>query len=444
MAGRPITVSQLNSYIKRVLGTDPVLYNISVVGEISGFKRHTSGHVYFTLKDQNSRINCFLSSYNLGAVDFMPEDGMQVILLGQISVYEPGGYYNINVSKMEMAGSGDLAAAFQKLKEKLEKEGLFLEKYKKPLPFFPMKVAVITSETGAAIKDILSIIQNRNNICDILICPCLVQGEHAPADIRRAIENVNTLFPETEVIILGRGGGSIEDLWAFNEEIVARAIFASKIPVISAVGHETDFTISDMVADKRAETPTAAAVMAVPDVAELKASVSRYKSILDNSMNSIIANHSLRMKSYDIHSLYSILQGRISLLGMEVERLKLQSKRDVDDRLSGSQMRIDELYNALDIKHRLDLYGMKTENLIIALHERTESCLNSKNRRVLAAGESLKDLSPYAIMERGYAAVLDKLGKAVNTVKMVEPEDTLTIVFKDGRAAAKVSSIKEN
>ena len=158
MAGRPITVSQLNSYIKRVLGTDPVLYNISVVGEISGFKRHTSGHVYFTLKDQNSRINCFLSSYNLGAVDFMPEDGMQVILLGQISVYEPGGYYNINVSKMEMAGSGDLAAAFQKLKEKLEKEGLFLEKYKKPLPFFPMKVAVITSETGAAIKDILSII----------------------------------------------------------------------------------------------------------------------------------------------------------------------------------------------------------------------------------------------------------------------------------------------
>lgn len=444
MAGRPITVSQLNNYIKRVLGTDPMLYNISVVGEISGFKRHTSGHVYFTLKDQNSRINCFLSSYNLSAVDFMPEDGMQVILVGQISVYEPGGYYNINVSKMEMAGSGDLAAAFQKLKEKLEKEGLFLEKYKKPLPFFPMKVAVITSETGAAIKDILSIIQNRNNICDILLCPCLVQGDYAPADIRRAIEKVNNLFPETDVIILGRGGGSIEDLWAFNEEIVARAIFASKIPIISAVGHETDFTISDMVADKRAETPTAAAVMAVPDVAELKASVARYKSILDNSMNSIIANHSLRMKSYDIHSLYSILQSRISLLEMEVERLKVQSKRDVDDRLSGSQMRIDELYNALDIKHRLDLYGLKTENLIIALHERTEACLNSKNRRILAAGESLKDLSPYAIMERGYVAVLDRLGKAVNTVKMVEPEDALTIVFKDGRAAVKVSSIKEN
>ncbi len=444
MAGRPITVSQLNNYIKRVLGTDPMLYNISVLGEISGFKRHTSGHVYFTLKDQNSRINCFLSSYNLSAVDFKPEDGMQVILLGQISVYEPGGYYNINVSKMEMAGSGDLAAAFQKLKEKLEKEGLFLEKYKKPLPFFPMKVAVITSETGAAIKDILSIIQNRNNICDILLCPCLVQGEHAPADIRRAIENVNALFPETDVIILGRGGGSIEDLWTFNEETVARAIFASNIPIISAVGHETDFTISDMVADKRAETPTAAAVMAVPDVAELKASVARYKSILDNSMNSIIANYSLRMKSYDLHSLYSILQGRTSLLTMEVEKLKLQSKRDMDDRLSGSQMRIDELYNALDIKHRLDIYKMKTENLIIALHERTEACLNSKSKRVSVAGESLKDLSPYAIMERGYAAVLDNLGKAVNTVKMVEPEDTLTIVFKDGRAAAKVSSIKEN
>lgn len=444
MAGRPITVSQLNSYIKRILGTDPMLYNISVLGEISGFKRHSSGHVYFTLKDQGSKINCFLSSYNLGAMSFFPEDGMQVVVAGQINVYEPGGYYNINVSKMEVAGAGNLAAAFQKLKDKLEKEGLFLEKHKKPLPFFPLKVAVITSETGAAIKDILSIIQNRNNICDVLLYPCLVQGENAPADIKRAIENVNNIYPETDVVILGRGGGSIEDLWAFNEEIVARAIFASEIPIISAVGHETDFTISDMVADRRAETPTAAAVMAVPDIGELKAAIARYKSILDSSMNAIIHKNTLQIKSHDLQSLYSILQGRINLQGMEVQRLRVQSKRDLDDRLAGRQMRIDELYNALDIKHRLDMNEMKIKNLLESLYERAAADLNSKHRRVLAAGDALKDLSPYAIMERGYAAVLDMSGKAVNTVKRVKPEDHLTIVFKDGKASTIVTDIKES
>ncbi len=444
MAGKPITVSQLNSYIKRVLGTDPLLYNVSVLGEISGLKKHSSGHIYFTLKDQGSKVNCFLSAYNFAAMDFVPADGMQVVVVGQISVYEPGGYYNINVSKVEAAGAGDLAAAFQKLKEKLEKEGLFQERYKKALPSFPLKVAVITSETGAAIRDILSIIQSRNNICDILIFPCLVQGENAPADIKRAIEKVNSRFPETDVVILGRGGGSIEDLWAFNEEIVARAIFASEIPIISAVGHETDFTISDMVADKRAETPTAAAAMAVPDIRELKASIERYKSILDNSMNSIVDKSNLKIRSYDFSSLYSILQGRVSLLGMQVQKMNIQAKRDMDDRLAGNQIRIDELYNALDIKNRLNVYEIKAEHLHKTLFERVDSNLNTKSRRLTAAGDSLKDLSPFAIMERGYAAVLDRLGRAVNSATKVKPEDPLTIVFMDGSAKATVNSVKEN
>jgi len=444
MAGKPITVSQLNSYIKRVLGTDPLLYNVSVLGEISGLKKHSSGHIYFTLKDQGSKVNCFLSSYHFASMDFVPADGMQVVVVGQISVYEPGGYYNINVSKVEAAGAGDLAAAFQKLKEKLEKEGLFQEKYKKPVPSFPLKVAVITSETGAAIRDILSIIQSRNNLCDILIVPCLVQGENAPADIKRAIEIVNSRFLETDVIILGRGGGSIEDLWAFNEEIVARAIFASEIPIISAVGHETDFTISDMVADKRAETPTAAAAMAVPDIRELKAAVERYKIILDNSMNSIVDKNNLKIRSYDFSSLYSILQGRVSLLGMQVQKLHIQAKRDMDDRLAGNQIRIDELYNTLDIKNRLNIHEIKAEHLHNTLFERVDSNLNSKSKKLMAAGDTLKDLSPFAIMERGYAAVLDRLGKAVNSVNKVKPEDPLTIVFMDGSAKATVNSVKEN
>ena len=265
MAVKPVKVSQLNGYIKRVLQSDPLLGNVSVIGEISNLKYHGSGHVYFTLKDEASKISCFLPYEYRKDLRYELSDGMEIIATGYIYLYERGGTYSLNVREIAVEGVGNLMAAFERLKDKLSKEGLFDENYKKPIPFFPRKIAVITSETGAAVRDIIKIIRSRNNIVDVLVYPCLVQGPGAAAEIADAIEAVNRLFPETDTIIVGRGGGSLEELWAFNEEIVARSIFASRIPVISAVGHETDFTIADFVADKRAETPTAAAQMAAPD-----------------------------------------------------------------------------------------------------------------------------------------------------------------------------------
>lgn len=270
MAIKPIKVSQLNNYIGRILGTDPLIGNVSVIGEIANLNFHNSGHIYFSLKDENSTVRCFLPFSYAEKLRYEMAEGMEVTVAGYVSVYERGGYYSLNVKDLEVSGKGSLAIAFEKIKQKLEDEGMFLPENKKELPFFPSKIALVTSETGAAVQDMLKIIQSRNKIVDVLVYPTLVQGAYAAEDIARAIEDINSNFKDVDVMIVGRGGGSAEDLWAFNEEKVARAIFNSKIPVISAVGHETDVTISDFVADKRAETPTAAAVMAVPDIEELR------------------------------------------------------------------------------------------------------------------------------------------------------------------------------
>lgn len=270
MAVRPIKVSQLNNYIGRIIETDPLIGNVSVVGEVSNLKYHSTGHIYFSLKDETSTIKCFIHSKNAENLRYQLAEGMEIVAAGCISVFERGGYYSFNIKDLEVSGQGSLAIAFEKIKQKLEKEGLFSYEYKKELPFFPKKIALVTSETGAAVQDMLKIIKSRNNIVDVLIYPVLVQGPNAAGEIAKAIYDINENLKDIDVMIVGRGGGSMEDLWAFNEEVVARAIFDSDIPVISAVGHEIDFTIADFVADKRSETPTAAAVMAVPDIEKLK------------------------------------------------------------------------------------------------------------------------------------------------------------------------------
>lgn len=270
MALKPIKVSQLNNYVSRVIGTDPLLGNVSVTGEVSNLNYHSSGHVYFSLKDENSTVKCFLPYSRLENIHFMLDEGMEIIVHGYLSVFERGGYYSLTVKDMEACGIGALTLAFEKIKKQLESEGVFSPEHKKPLPFFPKRIALVTSETGAAVQDMLKIIKSRNNIVDVLIYPVLVQGPSAAGEIAAAIEDLNNSFEDIDLMIVGRGGGSMEDLWAFNEEIVARSIFNSEIPVISAVGHEIDVTISDFVADRRAETPTAAAHMAVPDIEELK------------------------------------------------------------------------------------------------------------------------------------------------------------------------------
>lgn len=270
MALKPVSVSQLNEYIGRVIGTDPLLGAVVVKGEISNLKYHSSGHVYFSIIDAASKINCFLPREYALQLHYQLDDGMEVTLTGSVNVFKKNGTYSLYVKNVEVSGAGNLAIAFEKMKEKLNKEGLFDQTYKKPIPKFPDKIGVITSNTGAAVKDILKILKSRNNLVDIVIFPVLVQGEAAAADIAGMIDYVNKHFDDIDTLIVGRGGGSADDLWAFNEEIVARSIFASHIPIISAVGHEIDFTIADLVADVRAETPTAAAQLAVPDTAQLR------------------------------------------------------------------------------------------------------------------------------------------------------------------------------
>lgn len=402
MAMKPVKVSQLNGYIKRILQSDPLLGNVSVIGEISNLKYHGTGHVYFTLKDETSKINCFLSAENLKDLRYELADGMEIIANGYIYLYERGGTYSLNVRQISVEGVGNLSAAFEKLKEKLMKEGLFDEKYKKPIPFFPEKVAIVTSETGAAVQDMMKIIQGRNKIVDILIYPCLVQGPGAAAEISQAIDGVNRLFPEVDIIITGRGGGSMEELWAFNEEVVARSIFASKIPIISAVGHETDFTIADFVADKRAETPTAAAQMAVPDIQALKTYIHDKKHSLAHNMDQRIKYMELRVKAKDMDALYMDFVNKTRIYDMETTALYNEMNGFMEQRLSAHHVAIDKLFAALET-------------------------LNPKN-----------------IMERGYAAILDKKGKLTGTVEGLASGDQIRAVFKDGEALCQVEDIRRD
>lgn len=402
MAIKPIKVSQLNGYIKRILQTDPLLGNVSVVGEISNLKLHGTGHVYFTLKDDHSKINCFLASENRKNIRYELADGMEIIANGYIYLFERGGSYSLNIRDITVEGIGSLTVAFERLKEKLAKEGLFEEKYKKTIPFFPQKVVVITSDTGAAVRDIIKIIKSRNNIVDVLVYPCQVQGIGAAEDIAASIKNVNRLFPETDTLIIGRGGGSLEELWAFNEEIVARSIFASKIPVISAVGHETDFTISDFVADKRAETPTAAAQIAVPDIASLREYVNQEKDIMIRSMNQLTRYKDLQVLRCNIEALGISFQNRINM------------------HLHKAGTQYQELQHQMDRK--ITEYDGKLNHMKAGL-----DALNPKN-----------------IMSRGYAAVLNADGRLSGSVEGFQIGDRLTAVLTDGSIACRIEDIRRD
>ncbi|WP_027398580.1 exodeoxyribonuclease VII large subunit [Anaerovorax odorimutans] len=400
MAIKPIKVSQLNGYIKRVLQSDPLLGNVSVIGEISNLKYHGTGHVYFTLKDENSKLNCFLPYENLKDIRYELSDGMQITVNGYIYLYERGGSYSLNVRDIIIEGTGNLSIAFQKLKDKLKKEGLFDEKQKKKIPFFPKKIAVITSETGAAVQDIIKIIKSRNNIVDVLIYPCIVQGPNAAKEISNSIDEVNRLFPDIDTIIVGRGGGSIEELWAFNEEIVARSIFASIIPVISAVGHETDFTISDFAADVRAETPSAAAQMAVPDIEALKQYINSEVMQLNHSIENYIKYLEIKVQSNNIETLKINLENRINI----------------------NIIKAENLYKNL-------------ENLVKQKFSSYESVINNYKT-------TLDAFNPYNIMDRGYAAVTDEKGILVSSIAKLKKGDFLTAKLKDGEIDCKIEYIR--
>ena len=371
MALKPVRVSQLNSYIKRILQTDPILGNVSVIGEISNLKFHGSGHVYFSLKDENSKVSCFLPADKFAVLACELEEGLEVTASGYIYLYERGGSYSLNIRDIQVSGQGNLAAEFQKLKVKLEKEGLFDTEHKKAIPAFPRKVAVVTSETGAAVRDIVKTIKRKNSFTDILIYPVLVQGPGAAGEISAAIEDLNLHHGDVDIIIAGRGGGSMEELWAFNEEIVARSIYESEIPVISAVGHETDFTIADFVADLRAETPTAAAERAVPDTFLIRETLETINKEMKRNLKMIVEDRRKRLELLDPEAFGRDIRSRIIMDHMRLDNTAQKM---------GEQLRT----KIRDYRHRLDIIR-----------------------------ESLEACNPDNILEKGYSVVTDEAGVIV-------------------------------
>jgi len=391
---KPVSVTDLNKYIKDKIANDENLTNVFVKGEISNFKHHYTGHMYFTLKDENSLIKCIMFKTYTANLKFNPKDGMGVTIYGTVSVFERDGVYQIYCKAMQEDGMGDLYTKYEELKKKLEEEGLFSPLYKKPIPIFPKVIGVLTSETGSVIKDIINVSTRRNPNVYIRLLPVPVQGEGAWKKIVDAIEymNENKL---ADVLILARGGGSLEDLWPFNEEAVARAIFKSEIPIISAVGHETDFTIADFVADLRAPTPSAAAELAVPDIDELKRKLDSYNQ---------------RYKQ---------------ALKKKIELMKLQYQKCM-----ASKVFVDPLQKINENYLKVDMSLKRLEGAM-------QNITNKKKTKAIELITKLDTLSPLKTLTRGYS-IAENNNKIVKSVKELKSGDEISLRFVDGNANCKV------
>ena len=396
-----LSVSQLNRYIKMNFDADENLANIFISGEISNFTNHyRTGHLYFTLKDDSAAVRAVMFNSSAKRLKFMPEDGMKVIARGRVSVYEASGQYQLYVDDMQPDGVGALNLAYEQLKEKLQKEGLFSEHHKKPLPPYPEKVGVITSPTGAAVRDIINVLGRRFPYAEIVFCPVLVQGAGAHLQLTDAVNLFNS-ERAADVIIIGRGGGSIEDLWEFNDEGLARAVYNSEIPVISAVGHETDFTICDFVADMRAPTPSAAAELAVPDANELQYALSALKNRMFLNVSSGIADRRSRLE-------YLTSKGAL---------------KSPDEMLSNRSQRLDTAFSKMLSSYENRIGGKKVE--------------------FISAATALSKLDPMSVLMRGFAFVSDKSGKNVYSSQALAKGDKINVRFHDGSAVCEVKEITQ-
>ena len=395
------TLGQLNNYIKRILENDVLLSDVYIEAEISNFKAHTCGHLYFTLKDSGAAINAVMFRSYAERLKFMPESGMKVVARGYISLYEKTGQYQLYVNSMEPAGIGALYLAYEQLKARLEKAGVFDQKYKKPIPQMPKTVAVITSPTGAAVRDIINVAGRRNPNVEIVIVPTLVQGKNAGPEIVNAIEKVNR-WNKADTIILGRGGGSIEDLWAFNEEIVARAIFDSHIPIISAVGHETDFTIADFISDMRAPTPSAGAEIAVPEGNAINEKVVNLYEKITNNIQTRYSNNLSKYK-YCINS-YGF--------------------KNFSNTIFDNEIYVSELFN----KIYNNLYGSIKRNKLML-----KNCL-----------DNIENKSPLNILKRGYSLAYNNNGELLKSSKNVSCGDKISVRLNEGSVEAVVESVNDN
>lgn len=415
-----ITVTQLTKYIKYKIDNDSNLNLIYLKGEISNFKNHTRGHMYFTIKDENSRINAVMFSSSVTKLKFTPVDGMKVLVTGRISVYEATGGYQIYVNDMVEDGVGNLYVAFEQLKKKLESEGLFDPVHKKKIPKIPETIGIITAPTGAAIKDILSTIKRRWPIAKTILFPSLVQGAEAANDIVRNIELTKNF--DLDVLIVGRGGGSIEDMWCFNEEIVARAIYDLDVPVISAVGHEIDYTISDFVADLRAPTPTGAAEMAVPNIHDIINNINQLKSRTISSLT-----NQLELKKEMLNSIKDsyILKNPITIYEIKEERF-------------------DNLFEKLISLFKTSLEKNKNK-LVLNMRELNNSIINNVNKannKYENIINKLEALNPLLTLKRGYS--ITKLNDhAISSINSIKENDIVTIELSDGAINAEVKSVKK-
>lgn len=395
-----LTVSQINRYIKSLFDEIPPIQNIYVMGEISNFKHYRqSGHMYFTLKDSSSQLKCVMFATDNYKLKFIPKDGMNVVCFGQIGVYERDGVYQLYVRDIQPKGAGDLAVAFEQLKAKLAQKGYFDEELKKPIPMYPQKIGVATSNMGAAVEDIKNVISRRYPLCEIIIVPTVVQGEAASKDIASSVKFLDKLGVDT--IIVGRGGGSIEDLWAFNTEEVADAVYNCKTPIISAVGHETDFTICDFVADLRAPTPSAAAELAVPD----------------------------------INNEYINLQG-----------LELMLDKNIENIVQGEEARLDYIMNKSPLADIDKLFDFQTS--VIESYEKNirlhyETILKSKAFDLKKNAAMLDALSPLAVIGRGYT-ITEKDGTVLTDVSNANVGDSIVTKFKNGTLVSEITEVKNN
>ncbi len=421
MNDKYLTISAITRYLKAKLDLDENLQTVFLKGEISNFKAHTSGHFYFSLKDENSKINAIMFRSNASKVLFKPSDGMKVLVTGRISIYEAMGGYQIYVDEMLEDGVGNLYIAFEQLKEKLGKEGLFSKEHKKKIPKIPKRIGIITASTGAAIKDILTTIQRRFPICETILFPTLVQGENAKDDIVKNI--IKAQDYDLDVLIVGRGGGSIEDLWPFNEEVVARAIYDSKVPIISAVGHEVDFTIADFVADLRAPTPTAAAELAVPNMSDLRKHIDQ----LNIRLNESIYKKVNYLKLY----LDSLKNSFVIKNPMIMYENKKQNLDLINTKLNDLMLgKVDKYKN--EIEKIKKSYVLTNPKLLYK-----DKIINLKN-----IIDKLELLNPLNILSRGYSITYFN-DKALKSIKKINKEDILNIRLKDGFIKTKVLNIKE-
>ena len=401
MAQQILSITQVNEYILNIMERDPMLRSVAVRGEISNYKVYPSGHHYFTLKDEGGALKCVMFKSSTVKLRFRPENGMQIIAMGRISVYPRDGAYQLYCSSLILDGVGELYAAFEQLKQKLAAEGLFDPSHKKPLPKFPKTIGIITSPAGAAVHDMLRIISKRYPLCQVLLLPVRVQGSEAPQEIADAIGYAN-FHRLADMLIVGRGGGSIEDLWAFNDPAVAYAIYNSEIPVISAVGHEPDFTISDFVADLRAATPSNAAELAVPDQDVLWQNLDAVSAAIVNNLQNRLQVHTRHLQML---SASPALQGPDAYLVQRSKQLALLSNR------------------------------------LLSVQNQT---IGRSRERFLASAAKLDALSPLKVISRGYSLVQREDGNLIPSVKQIGVGDTVNILFRDGTANAQITCVKEN